>query len=79
MTEGRFPCIFSSRAALAARIDAQGGEVVDALDYGITAGWMPEGDEELKDAWSALDEAWAELVPLAKAVENLLPDLELNQ
>jgi hypothetical protein len=64
---------FESRTDLAAKIEWEGG-IRDALDYGIHAADMPEGDEELTAAWSALEAAHKALQPLEKAVEDLLPE-----
>jgi len=62
---------FSSREHLAAKIEWEGG-VLEALDYGITTGDMPEGDAELAEAWGKLEAAWKQLSPLADAVTDLL-------
>jgi hypothetical protein len=67
---------FESRRALADKIEWEGGSLADALDYGIRVKDMPEGDEELITAWTALDEAWAEFGRRAGVVEKLLPDLD---
>ena len=64
---------YESRAALAGKIEWEGG-LMEALDYGITTGHMPEGDEELTAAWTALETAFRAIGPLARAVEDLLPD-----
>ena len=64
---------FESRAALAGKIEWEGG-LMEALDYGITAGHMPEGDAELTAAWGALEAAFKVMDPLAQAVEDLLAD-----
>ncbi len=66
---GRFP----SRAALAAKIEWEGG-LMEALDYGVKTADMPEGDEALAEAWAALEAAHKALEPLAAAVEALLPE-----
>lgn len=66
---------FESRSALAGKIEWEGG-LTESLDYGIRAGDMPEGDEELIAAWTALDEAWTTLEQRAAVVENLLPDMD---
>ena len=49
---------FESREALAAKVSWEGG-IYEALDYGIRADEMPEGDEELTAAWTAMQEAFA--------------------
>ena len=66
---------FESREDLASKIMWEGG-LTESLDYGLRAKDMPEGDEELITAWTALDEAWAVLEQRAAVVENLLPDLD---
>jgi hypothetical protein len=63
---------YESRAALASKIEWEGG-LMEALDYGIKTSQMPEGDEELAGAWNRLATAYHELAPLADAVEALLP------
>lgn len=67
---------FESRAALAGKIEWEGGTLPDALEYGLSAKDMPEGDEELITAWTALDDAWAEFKRRGQAVENLLPGMD---
>lgn len=62
---------FKSRAAVAAKVEWEGG-VMDALEYGIHVADMPEGDEELTAAWQALEDAFGALRPLADKVESLL-------
>ena len=64
---------FKSRAALAGKIEWEGG-VMEALDYGIKTEDMPEGDTELIEAWDRLATAYHELEPLADAVAKLLPE-----
>jgi hypothetical protein len=62
---------FESRAALAAKVEWEGG-VMEALDYGIKTEDMPEGDAELTEAWSKLEAAFKAVQPLADAMEKLL-------
>ena len=62
---------FTSREHLAAKIEWEGG-ILEALDYGIRTGDMPEGDTELAEAWEKLEAAWKQLNPLADAVTELL-------
>jgi len=64
---------YESRSALAGKIEWEGG-LMEALDYGIKAEQMPEGDEALTAAWTALEAAYKALEPLAAAVTDLLPD-----
>jgi hypothetical protein len=64
---------FESREALAGKIGWEGG-LEESLNYGIRASDMPEGDEELIAAWTALDEAWEALQSHMEAVRELLPD-----
>ena len=64
---------FKSRAALAGKIEWEGG-LMEALYYGIKTEDMPEGDTELIEAWDRLATAYHELEPLADAVAKLLPE-----
>jgi len=64
---------FKSRAALAGKIEWEGG-LMEALDYGITTEMMPEGDTELAEAWTKLEASFRETSKLADAVEKLLPE-----
>jgi hypothetical protein len=64
---------FDSRAALAGKIEWEGG-LMESLDYGITTEMMPEGDTELTEAWAKLEASYKETARLADAVETLLPD-----
>jgi hypothetical protein len=64
---------FESRAALAGKIEWEGG-LMDALDYGITTEMMPEGDAELTGAWSKLEASFKATAKLADVVQGLLPD-----
>jgi hypothetical protein len=62
---------FESRERLASKIDWEGG-LLDAIDYGIKATDMPEGDDELAKAWKKLEDAYSEVVPHAAQVSALL-------
>lgn len=62
---------FADRAAVAEKVDWEGG-ITEALEYGIKAADMPEGDAELTAAWQALEDAFTALQPLAAAVGDLL-------
>jgi hypothetical protein len=62
---------FANREELAAKIEWEGG-FPDALDYGIKAADMPEGDTELAEAWSALEAAWNAVGPPLERVGDLL-------
>ena len=64
---------FKSRAALAGKIEWEGG-ILEALDYGIKTEYMPEGDTELTEAWAKLEASFRETAKLADAVANLLPE-----
>lgn len=66
---------FGSREELASKIHWEGG-VLDALEYGVHAEAMPDGDTELANAWAALDLAWEELQAPLERVYALLPDEE---
>ena len=64
---------FASRAELAGKIAWEGG-ITEAVDYGIKADDMPEGDGELEQAWLELEQAHEEYERATFAVERLLPD-----
>ena len=64
---------YDTRLQLANKIHWEGG-IEDSLDYGIRAAQMPEGDEELTAAWTALEAHHKAMRPLVKAVEDLLPE-----
>jgi hypothetical protein len=64
---------FKSRAALAGKIEWEGG-LMESLDYGITTQMMPEGDTELTGAWAKLEVSFREASRLADAVEKLLAE-----
>lgn len=66
---------FESREALAAKIEWEGG-LAEAVDYGIRVADMPEGDEELIAAWTAMEEVWAEFERRSGVVAKLLPDMD---
>lgn len=72
------PDRFESRAALAGKIEWEGG-LMEALDYGITTEMMPEGDTELTEAWSKLEASFKETAKLAEVVTKLLPDPDSDQ
>lgn len=73
MSETYTPDRFPDRAALAAKIEWEGG-LEESLNYGITAAWMPEGDVALTEAWTRLDAAHTALQEPLSAVRALLPD-----
>lgn len=62
---------FESRERLVSKIDWEGG-LLDAIEYGIRAEDMPEGDDELAKAWKKLEDAYNEVVPHAAQVSALL-------
>ena len=62
---------FKSRAALAGKIEWEGG-VMEAVDYGIKTEYMPEGDAELAEAWAKLEASFKVTSRLADAVTELL-------
>jgi hypothetical protein len=62
---------FADRAAVADKIEWEGG-IMEALDYGLRTTDMPEGDDELTEAWGKLAAAYRELTPLVDAVGKLL-------
>lgn len=67
------PDKFESRERLAQKIDWEGGNW-SALEYGITADMMPEGDTELEEAWRTLQETFAAAEAAWKVVDALLPE-----
>jgi hypothetical protein len=68
---------FENRKQVCDKIESEGG-LMEALDYGLNCADMPEGDDELVNAWDALYDAYQALQPLARAVEKLLdPDGEV--
>lgn len=62
---------FEDRAAVADKIEWEGG-IMEALDYGLRTTDMPEGDDELAEAWDKLATAYRELTPLVDVVGKLL-------
>lgn len=68
---------YPDRESVAAKIEWEGG-IAAALDYGIHAGDMPEGDTALAAAWQRLEAAYAVFDLLAGDVQALLdaPDAE---
>lgn len=66
---------FADRRDLTDKIVWEGG-ILESLEYGINPGDMPEGDEELRKAWTELHEAWQAMQPLLERVEALLPDAD---
>ncbi len=64
---------FICRWDVASKIEWEGG-IFEALDYGIKARDMPEGDQELIDAWTALETAYDAAAACAEKVHHLLPD-----
>lgn len=64
---------YEDRLAVAGKIEWEGG-IMEALDYGVRAEHMPEGDKELIRAWSALEDAYRAVKKLADAVDDLLPE-----
>lgn len=64
---------FESREALAQKIGWEGGLDM-AMDYGITTEMLPEGDTELLEAWTPMQEAWDAYAEAAVKVRALLPE-----
>lgn len=58
-----------NRDEVIAKMNWEGG-IYDALEYGLKASDMP--DEELKEAWQALEDAFSEAEYLADRVLSLL-------
>jgi hypothetical protein len=64
---------YEDRQAVADKIAWEGGNW-SALEYGIHASAMPEGDIELEAAWAALDSAFVEAEHAWQRVRALLPE-----
>jgi hypothetical protein len=69
--ENRMSEPFKDRAAVAAKVEWEGG-IIEALEYGIHAADMPAGDTGLTAAWQALEDAFDALQPLAATVGDML-------
>lgn len=66
---------FESRERLAGKIEWEGG-IEESFSYGITSEDMPEGDEELEEAWGKAETAyWAFMDTIGELVE-VAPELE---
>jgi len=64
---------FRNRLELAGKVEWEGG-LIEALGYGITADMMPEDDDELTEAWTALKAAYSQVEALARPVEKMLEE-----
>jgi hypothetical protein len=64
---------YGNRADVAAKIDWEGG-MDEVLYYGLTSKDMPEGDDELIDAWDEMVLYWDEFRKKANRVEVLLQE-----
>ena len=64
---------YESRKDVASKTEWE-GDIMAALDYGLKAEDMPEGDTELREAWAALQAKYAELKPFIDRVGGLLPE-----
>lgn len=64
---------FESREAVSGKADWEGG-VAEAVEYGITADQMPEGDTALAEAWKGGEEACAALSEREQAIQKLLDE-----
>lgn len=64
-----------NRQDVASKIAWEGG-IYEALEYGIKAKNMPEGDLELAEAWQGLDAAFAMCNAAVDKVLKLLPSPE---
>ena len=62
---------FKSREDLAEKINWEGG-IAEAVDYGIKAEDMPEGDTELTELWAEMVDAYKKFDALADKVHGLL-------
>lgn len=66
---------YEDRMEVAGKIAWEGG-LYEALDYGLDVDDMPEGDEELRAAWSEMEKAHNIFEEAADRVYALLPDAE---
>lgn len=64
---------FAARSELEGFVFSHDG-LIGALSAGVTADDMPEGDEELRDAWRSLDALWPQMDRAARAVVHLLEE-----
>ena len=61
----------NSRADVYRKVSWEGG-LTAALEYGLTADDMPEGDDELREQWTKMRETWLIAVEHFSRVENIL-------
>lgn len=66
---------FADRAAVAGNIAWEGG-IWGALEYGIKAEDMPEGDPVLQARWANLRDAFKQAQLAWKEVQELLPEVD---
>lgn len=62
---------FENREELAGKIDWEGG-LWSALEYGISAEDMPEGDSDLMEAWAELERHWKAASKAANVIYEML-------
>jgi len=60
---------YETRDEVAAKVEWE-GSLTEALEYGVTAGEMP--DDELGGAWVAMEHAYIEFSEAAEIVEAIL-------
>lgn len=63
-----------NRADFAAKVEWEGG-IFEALEYGLHSDDIDDTDQELQDAWSALETAYGNMVPLIGKVERIFDSL----
>jgi hypothetical protein len=62
---------FESRERVADKVEWEGG-LDAAVEYGLKPTDMPEGDDELRIAWSKMLDAWEEYRKAAAPVAKML-------
>jgi hypothetical protein len=62
---------FESREAVAGKVEWEGGLEL-SLEYGLKPTDMPEGDDELRIAWSKMLDAWKNFQEAAQPVAEML-------
>ena len=68
---------FKDRQELWDKIDWEGG-VLEAVEYGITVDWLPDGDSEIREAWQVLVDVYKSLRPALNKVNSLLEEYEVD-
>ena len=68
---------FATLADFAGKVEWEGG-VLEAIDYGLHAADVPDGNDQLKQLWAQLEAGIAGLNPLVTQIEQLLGVPEFN-